>query len=197
MEVVGDELVLSVSHGCGEHAYGLCYSDEWQESYPVQVGITVLHDAGGDLCDALLTEELRFDLTPLREQYEQMYQSESGAIELQTDGSGAVYEFGDDGFVLSWESIDATIESFNHCEVVDDCTPIGTRPCEDVWINADEDTSQLEVDIAARNAADGNTDTTCTMVCWCGILTCTGGKCTTANGDCTEPSTDEQRPICL
>lgn len=91
--VAGDELFLTVHHGggCEKHRYGLCYAREWAESYPIQVGFTVLHDDGGDDCDAWLTESVSFDLTPFKDAYRDAYLSDEGAVQMgfrncETDG---------------------------------------------------------------------------------------------------------------
>ena len=74
-EVVADQLTLSVSSdgGCAQHRWGLCYLDAWAESEPVQVTLVLLHDAGDDSCDSIVTAELSFDLTPLKEAYAERY----------------------------------------------------------------------------------------------------------------------------
>ena len=53
------------------------------ESSPVQINALVTHDDGDDPCDALVTEERAFDLTPLAEAYEAAY-GPMGANELTT-----------------------------------------------------------------------------------------------------------------
>jgi len=91
--IAGDELILEVGHGggCEQHDYGVCYSQLWLESDPVQIGLSLLHDAHGDMCEAYLTEVLHFDLRPLAEAYNEAYQTDGG--EIQT-GYG-LYRFGE------------------------------------------------------------------------------------------------------
>jgi hypothetical protein len=107
LAIEGDTLNVSVSHGggCEEHRYGLCYEDSWAESDPIQVGFRVLHDADGDSCDALLSKDLRFDLTPFERAYAESYRTDVGAATLgfstcvvddQPAGSCSVlYQWGD------------------------------------------------------------------------------------------------------
>jgi hypothetical protein len=81
----GDTLRLRVRHGggCARHRYALVAWNGWLESFPVQAGLLLAHDARGDACDALLLPVLRFDLTPLREAYRRAYDGEHGTIVLR------------------------------------------------------------------------------------------------------------------
>jgi hypothetical protein len=81
-KVEGDTLRVTVSHGggCRKHEYGFVVYSGWMESHPVQVRAVILHNANGDNCKALLRNELRFDLSPLRAAYTQSYGSGSGTI---------------------------------------------------------------------------------------------------------------------
>ncbi len=83
--IEGDVLSLAVQYGggCADHDFGLVASDGWLESHPVQAGLVVVHDAHGDLCRALINNTLRFNLTPLREEYRNTYHAEHGAIVLR------------------------------------------------------------------------------------------------------------------
>jgi hypothetical protein len=84
LRVEGDTLYVGVGHGggCAQHRYGLCYGDAWATSNPVQVGLQVLHDDGGDRCEAYLSEELSFDLTPFKAAYETLFGAGVGAASL-------------------------------------------------------------------------------------------------------------------
>jgi hypothetical protein len=75
VEVKGDSLELTVSYGggCGDHSFMLLADAAWMESYPVQTGVRLAHDAKGDACEALLTRVLRFDLSPLKAAYAASY----------------------------------------------------------------------------------------------------------------------------
>jgi hypothetical protein len=92
-EVKGDSLELTVSFGggCRDHAFVLLADAAWMESYPVQVGVRLAHDARGDSCKALLSRVLRFDLSPLKAAYAASYQAASGIIRLNVrDASASV-----------------------------------------------------------------------------------------------------------
>lgn len=82
--IKGDSLELAVNFGggCRDHAFVLLADAVWMESYPVQVGVYLSHNANDDACDALLSRVLRFDLTPLKARYASSYQASSGIIRL-------------------------------------------------------------------------------------------------------------------
>lgn len=92
-ELVGSALTLEVGHGggCKGHDYGLCYGPEFLDSYPVQVGLTLIHDAHGDSCEAYLTRSLVFDLGPLAAAFERSYRSPGGLVST----TYGLYAFGD------------------------------------------------------------------------------------------------------
>jgi hypothetical protein len=89
--VNGDSLELAVSYGggCRDHAFTLLADAAWMESYPVQIGVRLAHDAQGDMCKALLSRVLRFDLSPLKAAYAASYQTASGIIRLNIRGATA------------------------------------------------------------------------------------------------------------
>lgn len=89
--IKGDSLELSVSYGggCRDHWFALLANGAWMESYPVQTGIRLAHDAKGDGCKALLTRTLRFDLEPLKAAYASSYQAATGIIRLNLAGATA------------------------------------------------------------------------------------------------------------
>jgi hypothetical protein len=107
LRIEGDTLHVGVSHagGCAEHSYGLCYADAWDESNPIQVGFRVLHDDGGDGCEAERSQQLSFDLTRFRAAYAERYRTEAGAASLgfsscaidgePRDSCGVLYAWGD------------------------------------------------------------------------------------------------------
>lgn len=87
----GDSLELAVTFGggCRDHAFVLLSDATWMESYPVQVGVRLAHDANGDNCKALLSRVLRFDLSPLKSAYSASYQAASGIMKLNIRGTTA------------------------------------------------------------------------------------------------------------
>ena len=80
-----DTLALRVQYsgGCEEHEFELVAEDSFMESSPVQAGVRLFHDGNGDMCEALPTETIRFDLTPLRERHQEMYGVDSSVMLLR------------------------------------------------------------------------------------------------------------------
>ncbi len=81
-----DNLTLSIQYGggCGEVKYELFTNGLFMESNPVQLRI-VLSFADSDPCEALLFEDITFDLKPLADHYKESYQSETGTIILRLE----------------------------------------------------------------------------------------------------------------
>lgn len=90
------DVSASFSGGCKEHQLTLVVSDTFLESFPVQLHVSLAHNANGDACEAWLTNNYRFDLTPIKTMYQEAYRQEAGTIVLQLkdapDGE-LVYEF--------------------------------------------------------------------------------------------------------
>jgi hypothetical protein len=74
-EISGDFLHLRVSYtgGCRIHDIKGVAWGGWMESFPVQTRVFLSHDDRNDACDAVVTEDLRFDLRPLRDAYVDSY----------------------------------------------------------------------------------------------------------------------------
>ncbi len=77
-------LTLEVRYGggCARHDFDLVALPGWRESWPVQVDVDLAHQDHDDPCDALPTQTVRFDLTPLREAWEGAYGPGPGAIAM-------------------------------------------------------------------------------------------------------------------
>ena len=96
--ITDDTLNISVSYsgGCKDHQFTLVASDTFLESFPVQLHVSIAHDANGDTCEAYPTENYRFNLTPIKTMYQEAYRQEAGTIILRLkdapDGE-LVYEF--------------------------------------------------------------------------------------------------------
>ncbi len=74
---------LSVSGGCAVHETSLCWPDPWfDEGEPWTTRIDLLHDGNDDPCDSIYTEEVEFDLTPLKEAWQANAQQTSGTVRL-------------------------------------------------------------------------------------------------------------------
>ena len=71
----GDILYLQVRHGggCRQHHFTLVHTGAFTKSIPPQTSVILAHDANGDACEALLTAELAFDLSPLRRLFQSGY----------------------------------------------------------------------------------------------------------------------------
>ena len=84
-----DTLAVTVSYsgGCQEHRFAVDASAAFRESDPVQLPVALAHEANDDACERWVTEDRLFDLTPLRERYEEEYQQASGVIVLHLDGA--------------------------------------------------------------------------------------------------------------
>jgi hypothetical protein len=74
-ELQGDLLRLDVQYGggCARHRFQVHLQDGFLESDPVQARLQLSHDAGGDMCRALVGETLQFDLAPLRRAFEHAF----------------------------------------------------------------------------------------------------------------------------
>ncbi|MFX0174459.1 MAG: hypothetical protein ACFE9L_21485 [Candidatus Hodarchaeota archaeon] len=90
-------LIIEVSYGggCRQHFFALIGSNVFMESYPVQTNIVLSHNANDDPCEALLTETLNFDLSPLKIAYQEAYSVSSGSIIIHLEGveNSILYEF--------------------------------------------------------------------------------------------------------
>lgn len=95
--ITGDTLAVTVSYagGCREHLFTLVSSSEFKESNPVQVVVDLVHNAQGDSCEAWITRDYLFNLTPLKVRYQEAYQQEEGTIVLLLEGApeDLVYDF--------------------------------------------------------------------------------------------------------
>lgn len=98
VRIEGDTLYVWVGHGggCEQHDYQICWPGlSIDESNPVQIGLDIWHDANGDMCDAYLTEELSFDLTPLKDTWHENYGAGPGVITLHVRTETVEYSFAD------------------------------------------------------------------------------------------------------
>ena len=86
--IVGDQLELSISYGggCRDHVFTLVAATTFEGSSPVALQVSLAHDADNDPCEAFLTEEHHFDLTPIQAMYHITYQEESGVVVLHLEG---------------------------------------------------------------------------------------------------------------
>lgn len=93
-----DTMKVSVSYsgGCKTHEFTLVSSDEFLESHPVQLMVSMAHNANNDSCEAYPTEDYCFDLTPIKILYQNAYRQDEGTIviHLKDNPDGElVYKF--------------------------------------------------------------------------------------------------------
>ena len=86
--IAGDTLTISVSYGggCEEHQFTLIASDTFMESDPVQLGVSIVHNANLDFCERWVEEVYHFDLTPIKTMYQEAYKQDAGTIVLNLEG---------------------------------------------------------------------------------------------------------------
>ena len=83
--IEGDTLRVNVSYtgGCETHAFTLVAEERFLESFPVQLRVSIAHNANSDTCEDSITEDHQFDLTPIKAVYQKGYQTEIGTIVLR------------------------------------------------------------------------------------------------------------------
>ena len=96
--ITDDTLRLTVSYsgGCEPHEFTLVTSGAFLESSPVQLAISVAHNANDDPCEAFPTEDYYFDLTDIKALYQEVYQQDAGSIILLLENAPngqLVYQF--------------------------------------------------------------------------------------------------------
>ena len=87
---------VSYSGGCETHTFTLVAEERFLESFPVQLRVSLAHNANSDTCEALITEVYHFDLTPIKEVYQKGYRTDQGTIVLRLKDappSDLTYEF--------------------------------------------------------------------------------------------------------
>jgi hypothetical protein len=85
---------ISYGGGCEEHVFKLI-ATSFMESNPVQVNIVLSHEDKDDPCDMWITETYIFNLSPLKESWQQSYNENSGIIIMNIEGwnDSINYEF--------------------------------------------------------------------------------------------------------
>jgi len=79
------EITLQYSGGCEEHKFSLIGTGEFldlMQAEPVQTSIFLSHNANNDSCEAFITEVLFFNLTPLKDAWQQLYQKDYETISI-------------------------------------------------------------------------------------------------------------------
>ena len=83
-DIVEDEMQLKVQYGggCKEHDFSMIISIGEIVGVPNTAIGFLRHEAYDDACEALITEDLTFDLTPFKEQWKQLSGKSNGTIEI-------------------------------------------------------------------------------------------------------------------
>ena len=79
-------LTVNVSYSGGNretHEFTLVAEPMFLESFPVQLRVSLAHNANGDTGTDALTEDYDFDLTPIKAVYQKGYQKDEGTIVLR------------------------------------------------------------------------------------------------------------------
>ncbi len=84
VEAEGMTLRAEVTYGggCRAHRMDLVGWGGWMESDPVQINALITHADGDDPCDAVVSEERRFDLAPLARAWVEAYGPAAGPIRI-------------------------------------------------------------------------------------------------------------------
>ncbi len=66
--IKGDKLVMYVTYGggCKNHEFKAFASDVYMKSMPPKLGITIEHNANQDMCKALVSDTLTFDISTVK-----------------------------------------------------------------------------------------------------------------------------------
>ncbi len=82
--IENDTLTFTASYsgGCETHDFTLVTDGIFLESDPVQLDVTLMHDANNDLCEAYLTRPHVVDLTFIKTLYQEAYGTNEGSIIL-------------------------------------------------------------------------------------------------------------------
>lgn len=95
VQISGDtlKLVVSYSGGCREHEFKLFGSRSILKTNPPQAEIYLSHNHNADPCEAWITQNLKFDLRPLKNYFIQTFGSEDPLLlKIYEPGTNRVYE---------------------------------------------------------------------------------------------------------
>ena len=87
--IVGDTLTISVAYGggCETHEFTLLAAKAFMELDPVQLGVSIVHNANLDFCERWVEEVYHFDLTPIKAMYQEAYQQKMGTVVFNLEGA--------------------------------------------------------------------------------------------------------------
>jgi hypothetical protein len=87
-------LRVSYTGGCEQHSFQLVASESFSRTGSIEVGLLLSHNAKGDPCKALITQELRFDLSPLKRECQRTARTRKGPILLHLQNLDLRYHCG-------------------------------------------------------------------------------------------------------
>ncbi|MBI2499105.1 hypothetical protein HYV88_02585 [Candidatus Woesearchaeota archaeon] len=75
VSINGDILSVIASYGggCKGHKFTLTWDGGFMKSVPPQSNLFLYHNSNGDSCEAYITQTFNFDLTPLKNRYQDLY----------------------------------------------------------------------------------------------------------------------------
>ena len=93
--ITDDTFTVSVAYGggCETHEFALLAEPAFMESDPVQLGISIVHNANDDFCERWVEENYHFDLTPIKTMYQEAYKQDAGTIHLRMIASLDIVTF--------------------------------------------------------------------------------------------------------
>lgn len=92
----GRYLIVGFAYGggCEDHDFVLCWDGEFSEDTPASIQVSFFHDANGDTCDMFVkNDERNWDLTPVREAYEDAFDVDSGTVIVEVEGLSGGREY--------------------------------------------------------------------------------------------------------
>jgi hypothetical protein len=83
--VTGDELSASFGYSCGcaVHVVGSCFGESFSADPIPVLDIYVVHDDGGEMCEAFCYDGVRLDLLQVQAQYAETFGSATGSVDLR------------------------------------------------------------------------------------------------------------------
>lgn len=92
VSVSGDELLLQLSTGggCEKHEYAVWWSGDFKEDGDggVMVDLRISHNAKNDPCEAIVTHELRVDISPIRNAFGKAHPESGRTLRMRFPDGG-------------------------------------------------------------------------------------------------------------
>jgi hypothetical protein len=79
--------------GCADHHAALLVGRAFAESQPPMLRARVAHEANNDPCKALIARTLEFNLKPVRDHFQNAYNSGTGSVVIDLGGLRVTYVF--------------------------------------------------------------------------------------------------------